>query len=210
MPAQQPPDSAETRALKEILQEDDAALKRIVAESGPPPDSTALSEPELDQVWALPDPNVHRDPEGFARLLMTTGIDQQTLARLSVIKEHPEWAPLYAQPTQDAEMADQLMRLARFPYRAALLAGIGDVEEQVRFAEQRDRRYQKAQEMRPGGQAYLDMLETGGLDLEPRPPGGEGSPTAPVPVEPQQPPMAPSTAVQQPVPSAPVMPTMGG
>ena len=54
-----------------------------------------------------------------------------------------ERLPLYTQPTQDAELADQYTKLAKWPFRLSILEGIDDPDEQVRKAESLDRRYQK-------------------------------------------------------------------
>ena len=135
-------ESAEDRAIREIEAEDDDAVQRIALEAGPPADASRLSDADLDALWAVTDPLVD-DPDAFASALMTSGIEPDLLGQLLVVREYPEWQPLYAQPTQDAEMADMLARLAQFPYRWALLLDIDDPEEQVRIAERLDRRFQK-------------------------------------------------------------------
>lgn len=159
MPRRPSTETAEDRAIREVDAEDEAAMKHLAAEAGPPPDSEQLSDRDLDEIYAIEDRAVSSDPDGFAQRLMTTGLDQPTLATLRVVKEHPEWMPFYAQPTQDAEMADRLTRLAQFPHRWALLADIDDPEEQARTAERLDRRYQKAHAERLAGfeQATVEM-----------------------------------------------------
>ena len=142
MPRRAVQESAEDRALREIEAEDDDAIKRLALEAGPPADSARLSDADLDALWAVTDPLVD-DPDSFATALMTTGIQPDMLGQLLVVQEYPEWQALYAQPTQDAEMADMLARLAQFPYRWALLMDLDDPEEQVRIAERLDRRYQR-------------------------------------------------------------------
>lgn len=142
MPRRPVQESAEDRAIREIEAEDDDAVQRIALEAGPPADSARLSDADLDAMWAVTDPLVD-DPDAFASALMTSGIDPEMLGQLLVVQEYPEWQPLYAQPTQDAEMADMLARLAQFPYRWALLMDLDDPEEQVRIAERLDRRFQK-------------------------------------------------------------------
>ena len=180
MPRRPVPESAEDRAIREIDAEDEAALTKLALEAGPPPDSEWLSERDLDEVWAIEDRLVSADPDGFAQALMTTGIDQQTLPRLRVLKEQPEWAPLYGQPTQDAEMADQLTRLAQFPHRWGLLVDIDDPEDQVRLAERLDRRYQRAHAER---QAQADMPIVTPTPAEMAPSVSRGMPEA-VPEQP--------------------------
>ena len=142
MPRRPVQESAEDRAIREIEAEDDDAVQRIALEAGPPADASRLSDADLDALWAVTDPLVD-DPDAFASALMTSGIEPDLLGQLLVVREYPEWQPLYAQPTQDAEMADMLARLAQFPYRWALLLDIDDPEEQVRIAERLDRRFQK-------------------------------------------------------------------
>ena len=142
MPRRPVQESAEDRAIREIEAEDDDAVQRIALEAGPPADASRLSDADLDALWAVTDPLVD-DPDAFASALMTSGIEPDLLGQLLVVREYPEWQPLYAQPTQDAEMADMLARLAQFPYRWALLLDIDDPEEQVRIAERLDRRFQR-------------------------------------------------------------------
>lgn len=143
MPRRPQPEQAEDRAIREVDAEDTAAIAKLAREAGPPPDADRLSEATEDELYAITDPLVENDPDTFSQMLMTQGIDQQTLPRLRVLKEHPEWAQLFGQPTQSAEMADQLTRLARWPYRWSLLIDIDDPEEQVAKAEQLDRRFQR-------------------------------------------------------------------
>ena len=137
------PESAEDRAIREVDAEDTAIIDRLALAAGPPADSSRLSEAEEDEVWATTDPLVDADPDAFATQLMTTGIPQEMLPQLRILKENQDWAQLYAQPTQSAEMADYLTRLAQYPHRATVLLDIDDPEEQVRKAEALDRRFQR-------------------------------------------------------------------
>jgi len=144
MPRKPATESAEDIAVREIDHEDTAAIDDLARQAGPPPDSEQLSDAEADSIWAITDPAVDANPDAFAQKLMTTGLSQQELPTLRVLKMHPEWAPLYGQPTQSAELADQYTRMARWPARWMVLQGIDDPDEQAREAERRDRRYQKA------------------------------------------------------------------
>lgn len=144
MPRRAVPENAETKALREVDAEDTAAITRLALEAGPPADSEKMSEADEDRIYAIEDRVVSADPDGFAQRLMTMGIDQQTLSTLRVLKEHPEWAPTYGAPTQDAEIADQWTRMAQFPFRWLLFKDIPEFTEQCRKAEQLNRRYQKA------------------------------------------------------------------
>jgi len=179
--------------LREIDAEDEDALTHLALEAGPPPDSERLSERDLDEIWAIEDRLVGADPDAFAQALMTSGIDQQTLPRLRVLKEQPEWAPLYGQPTQDAELADQLTRLAQFPHRWGLLVDIDDPEEQVRLSERVDRRYQKAHAERQV-QADMPIMTPTPAEM----PMPEASPDQPMMPERGQ------------MPAEPMMPMVGG
>lgn len=141
MPGRRPAESPEERALREIEQEDDSALDAIAREAGPPPDSDKLSEADEDLAWETVDSSV--DYETMAQQLMTQGLRPEEMQRLLVLKLHPKWAPLYSRPTQDAEMAHQLARLAELPFRLSVLDGIDDPDEMVAKAESLDRRYQR-------------------------------------------------------------------
>lgn len=185
------PESAESRALRELLAEDEDVLKRLVAEAGPPDDSHRLSEADEDAIYAVTDAMVDADPDAFATLLLTSGVPQEQLGALKILEAMPELAQAYAQPTQDAELADILTRLAQYPYRAMLVAGYPDPEEQVRKAETLNRRYQQKHAQ-------------------------PAAPAAPVPAPPQQPMAPPAPAAPMPpMPAQPALPApdlnmMGG
>lgn len=196
MPRRAVQESAEDRALREIEAEDDDAIRRIALEAGPPADSARLSDADLDALWAVTDPLVD-DPDAFATALMTSGIQPDMLGQLLVVQEYPEWQPLYAQPTQDAEMADMLARLAQFPYRWALLMDLDDPEEQVRIAERLDRRYQRQ---------HAGMQDS---DPTPTPATLPLDTMAPPPTAPEQPPMMPGAPGPM-MPDQPMPPTMMG
>jgi hypothetical protein len=129
MPGRKPPESAEDIALRQIDEEDTAALERIAREMGPPPDSQRLSEREEVELWGQRDPSV--DYLDLATRLLAEGIPPEEAARFLVLEEIPELVPLFAQPTQSFETADMLARLAEYPYRAALLSGIDSPREKV-------------------------------------------------------------------------------
>lgn len=139
MPRQ--PMSAEDMVVEQLDAEDEAVLNGLARQSGAPPDSMKLSEADEDETWALEDPNV--DSDALAQRLMTEGLGQDEIGMLQVVKLRPDWAPLFAQPTQSAVLADQYAKLARWPYRWSLLEDIDDPEEQVKKAEQLNRRYQR-------------------------------------------------------------------
>ena len=123
------------------MAEDEATLRALAEQSGPPPDAKRLSESDEDDAWATVDPQV--DAETMARQLMTQGLPPDAVQKLMVTKIRPDLAPLLTQPTQDAEMADQLVRIAQYPFRLSLLEDFIDPEEMTRHAERLDRRFQK-------------------------------------------------------------------
>jgi hypothetical protein len=106
------------------------------------------------------------------------------------LKLHPEWAQAYAQPTQDAELAQQYATMARYPARWMVLSGIDDPAEQVRTADRYDRRFQKA---------HADRAAQAEQPITPTAPAPVAAPPAPQPA-----PMPPSSP-----PPAPVQPQMG-
>lgn len=133
--------SFEGRVTEEFAADLQAVEDRLVADAGPPPDTKRMSEADEDRLWALRDKNV--DNETLAQQLMTTGVPQEMLGSLVIVQEFPEWAPIFGQPTQSAETADQLARMAEFPYRWQLLADL-EPAEMVKKADRLDERYQKA------------------------------------------------------------------
>ncbi len=217
MPRQPNQESAEDRALREIMAEDDAVMQRLAAESGPPPDSQRLSPAEEDRLYAQTDPLVHNDPEGFAKRLMVQGIDQQTLGQLQVLKGFPEWAPLYSAPTQSAELANDLTIYARWPYRPAMLADMADPEEMTQRAEALNRRYQRthAERMAQAEQPIQLAPPTMPTGMAPAPtpppaapPPVVRSPAAAGPLPLSSPSMPPPQV--EPVPTPPPQPSMMG
>jgi hypothetical protein len=134
-------ESAEDRAIREIDAEDEQAIQALAAQAGPPPDARRLSEADEDEAWETADPNV--DHEELARLLLTEGLPPEVVNGLLVAKLRPDWVPLYGRPTQDAERAHMLARLAQFPFRLSLIEDIDDPDERTAKAEALDRRYRK-------------------------------------------------------------------
>ena len=190
-------ESAEDRAIREISDEDEVALERLALEAGAPGDSEQLSAADEDTIWSITDDMVDADHEAFATQLLTQGVPQEMLPQLLVLQEHPEWMELYARPTQDAELADRLTRLAQFPYRWSLLLDYDDPDAMVRKAESLDRRYQKKH-------ADLQGVESTPLPAEPM--GGEMPMPETPPVMPtempaqEQPPMMPAAPAPAPQP----------
>ena len=147
MPARQD-ESPESRALREIEAEDENAVQALVAAAGPPPGVTVLSDADEDQAWETMDPLV--DDEAFATMLMTQGLPPEIAQRLLIVQINKDdqerqqaWLAALTQPTQDAELADQLTRAVKWPYRSVLLEDIDDPDDLVAKADTLDRRYQK-------------------------------------------------------------------
>lgn len=163
---------------------------RLVVESGPPPDARRLSDADEVRMWGLRDPSV--DYDTMASRLMTEGIPQAEAEQLAVIKEHPEWLPLFTTPTNDAAKADQLARLAETPYRWSLLADL-EPHEQVQKSERLAARHQRA---------LHGDTEPAQAPVAPPPPPVAPSMMPPVPPQPVPPlPMGPSASAQ-PMPMA--------
>lgn len=148
MPARPAPETPETRAINELLDEDDAAIKQIAAESGPPSGASRLSESEEDTAWETMDPLV--DDEQFATTLMTQGLPPEVAQQLLVVQMHkddPEtqqaWLETLTQPTQDAEYANLIRSVVKWPFRSAVYNDIDDPDERVAKADSMHRRYTK-------------------------------------------------------------------
>lgn len=135
------PESFEDGVLSSVEANTEDMLNRLVAQAGPPPDTDKVSENDKDAAWETADPSV--DYDTFAQQIMTQGLPPEMVSRLLVTKLRPDWAPLYQRPTQSAEMAHQLARLAQYPFRLSLLEDIEDPNDQVKEAERLDRRFQK-------------------------------------------------------------------
>lgn len=141
MPRTKPPESAEDIAIRQIDDEDTAAIERIAREMGPPPDTQRLSEREEVDLWEWKDPAV--DYQALATALPVTGLPPEQAQAFVLFRERPDLLELYAQPTQSFEVADMLARLAETPWRLALLDGISDPDELTEKAERLERLAQK-------------------------------------------------------------------
>lgn len=150
MPTREPaPRTFEERVTADFAADLQSVEDRLVAEAGPPPDTKRLSEAEKDRLWALRDPSV--DYETLAQQL-TTGLPIEEVKALVIVQEFPEWEPIFGQPTESAETADQLARMAEFPYRWQMLADL-EPPEMVKEADRMDARYQQAM----GGEMTMPM-----------------------------------------------------
>lgn len=143
MPRTPLPQSAEDQVMDQLQAEDDAALEALAAQAGPPPDTKRLSESEEDDLYAFEDRLVGSDPDGFAQRLATEGIPPEIMQRMPIFKVRPDWLPLYQQPTQDLEVAQQRMKAARWPFRWGLFDDVPEPTARAEKAERLDRRFQK-------------------------------------------------------------------
>lgn len=136
-------ESAEDRALRELDEEDTGTIESLAREAGPPPDSEKLSDRDEDEAWEATDPQV--DHEQMATMLMTQGLPPELAQQLLIVKLRPDddWMSVLTRPTQDAELANQIARVAKYPFRLSLFDGIEDPDEQVRKSNHLDKRYQR-------------------------------------------------------------------
>lgn len=135
--------SVEETAQSEFDREFEAVLERLAAEQGPAPGVRAVSRPREVRDWGTEDRSV--DPAALAQRLMAGGLAPEEATALEVVKDNADNEELlaaYTQPTEDYLLADTLARLARYPYRLAILATIDDPEERVAKAESLDRAWQ--------------------------------------------------------------------
>lgn len=131
----------EDRVVREISEEDEEAMKSIVADGSRPPDSEHMSEADEDLAWDTRDGQV--DYDQIAPMLMTQGLPPEMVQQLLIVKlRGPEWAQALMQPTQDAEQAHYLAHYAQYPFKLGLLDGL-DPDEQVKKSNVLERRRQK-------------------------------------------------------------------
>ncbi len=148
MPSRKPDETAEDRAIRELEAENEDFLNRAALEAGPPADSKRLSERDEDDIWAIEDTSV-QDVNMLAQRLMLEGIPPEEAQRLMLVSSQPdkqrqaEWLQVLGKPTQSAEVADQLAKAIRYPWRWALLEDIDEPSEMVRRSNTLNRRFQK-------------------------------------------------------------------
>lgn len=196
-----PEQTAVERALANFWRDFDQATRRTAARLGRPPDTKQLGDAEKVRLWGRTDPKV--DQARLASQLLTTGLPPELLDKaapghLAVVDEAPELAALYAQPTDDPDLATALAALAHYPYTHALLKGLDMPEEQVSEAERLQRLWEKqhgglegseaTEEAAPDGARPRIQGESGDISYtqpgrDDRPPGPLPAPTAP-PTEP--------------------------
>jgi len=174
------PEELAKRELDEELQQ---AIAEIVAELGPAVGSVKASPKDELRLWGIRDEKV--DPDAMLQRLLREGyppelLDPENEQALMVVQENPELAPYYAEPTQDQELADALVRLAEWPFRLGILRDLeDDPEEQVKKAESLDAAWQKS------------LGESPPLMQEPTAPAAPAMPMADPMMQQAQPPQQP-------------------
>ncbi len=114
-----------------IQQELEAEINRyadiLSNEMGPAPGSDQVSDAMKVRMWGQADPIVETDPEAFRQALLTGALaaqpemlDPQKPNSLGIVRAYPAMAQILAEPV-DEQMADQIMRYARWPLRSKLL-----------------------------------------------------------------------------------------
>lgn len=140
--------SPEARAEREALDDLERFTDLIAVDMGPAPGSRQISDREKVRMWGLKDPNV--DYDQVKQALMQGGLppellDEHSDQALAIVKEHPNIAPMYAQPLDDT-MSTYLATLAEYPFRLSALAQYeDDPEGMVREAERMNRLWMKEQ-----------------------------------------------------------------
>ena len=108
-----------------------------------PMGTKAVGDARALRDWGLADPQV--DPALFGEVLRTRGFTPEEASQMIVVRENDDDEELMAaltQPTQDEALIDLLTRIAEYPFRYAMVRGIDDPDEQVRFSDMMDTRWQ--------------------------------------------------------------------
>jgi hypothetical protein len=178
-----PRQTAMDMALERFWKNFDTATRRSAASLGQPPGTKPLGDAEKVRLWGTRDPKV--DAATLAGQLTTTGVppellDPKSPTALAIAREAPEdLLRMYAQPTDDPELATILASLAEYPFTHGLLAGLDMPEEQVAEAERLDRLWRKQHEQ-PSDEADDAPTEGQGApstapDAEPVPSTGDAT-----------------------------------
>lgn len=171
------------RATREFSQEFDSVINRLVAEQDPPAGSRRVSEARKVALWGIEDRRV--DPVLLKQRLLTTGLGDEA-RQMSVVQEHPDNADLamaYAngiaqmQGVQDPEgLADQLVDMARWPYRWGLLEHINDPVEMTRESNRLERAWLNTQDQSTATDASMtEDLPAPSAPMEPTAGGYAGT-----------------------------------
>jgi hypothetical protein len=189
--------SEEEQVVSSFLDDLDAVARRIAADQGEPPDAHPMGDAEKVKAWGLRDRRA--DPATLLPRLLATGLGPEEANQMAIVQEWPELADLYANPAPDHRTADQLVRLAEFPFRRGILADLeDDPEAWTKEAERLERLWNK-------GQPSLPRDEAPGIDTSTPP---AVVPSAPAPEMPT--PAAPVDTAAPQTPPAPVAPEIGG
>lgn len=136
--------SQEERVVASFLHDLTAVAHRIASDQGEPPQSKPINDAEKVKNWGLRDRLA--DPAILLLRLLATGLGPEEAQQMAIVGEWPELADLYANPAPDHETADQLIRLAEFPFRRGILADLeDDPEAWTKEAERIERLWNKSQ-----------------------------------------------------------------
>lgn len=196
-PKEPPIRSIEDRIAASWLKEASAIADRVAASAGDPPGAERVGNAKAVQMWGTMDPRAPYDT--MLQMITTTGIPQDQVPEMLIVKEVPELAQLYATP-QQSPVAEQLATLAEFPFRWSLTVGAFESPtEQVQRAEELNKLW------------LASMPTPPPAPEEPAPtPEPSAAPAAPPPAmmgaAPQPPQTAPQPPMQtaQPLPMAPL------
>lgn len=198
MPKRRMPLSPEAVARNEFNDELQQAITEIAAELGPADGAAPASDKEKVRLWGIRDQKV--DYDAMVQRIMTQGYPPEMLDpdgdnSLMVVRENPELAPYYGQPTEDQEMAGVLTTLAEFPFRLGILRDLEeDPEAQAKESDRINALWQKT--LPP---------ESPLMQEQPVPTMPPTAPALPEmqPASPEQPPAMPQMDMQQPAPQMP-------
>lgn len=148
----------------------EAKAQRAAETQAAPFGARRVSDARALRDWGLRDPQV--DPSLFADVLRTRGFTPEEVQQMIVVRENEDderLALALMQPAQDEALIDALTKIAEYPFRWAMVRGIDDPEEQVRFSDAMDRQWQGEV---PGGMP----ANRGGEEVEHTPPASPGEP----------------------------------
>lgn len=113
----------DVQARDEVERELDDMISALAAELGPAEGAEFPSDQKEVELWGQRDPRV--DYDTLKAMLMQGAVppewyDEQSDARLALIRAHPQMAQMFAEPLDD-EMAGIVADLAEWPFRLSIL-----------------------------------------------------------------------------------------
>lgn len=203
--------ATDERVAAAWLKEAEEIGRRIAADLGAPADADKIGEKEALRLWALADPGV--DYEALYEQLAGGGLPPEMVKSLAIVAEHPDLEPLYTDLAAHAEqsgvaveeLADQLARLAEYPFRLGLIEHLDDEAERAGLAEHYDRAWQKQMPAAPAQEEPEAMMPA----PEPAPEPFQDAQPAPA-MPPGPPDVMPMMTSQTPLPGMDGAMPMGG